>query len=239
MAYDGVTAGGELAKKGEGKTLSTKLDIEASDPNFMFKLAEKRPAGWQRFIAGAGGFPRDVALFLSWCQLRAGLFGGDAQARAKEIGDRLDEAFLWALNNPTIAYRIISIITGHAVENSGLYGRTLGGVITSYIPSGKTLRRVKMFSRRNLGTAFVMFLMASTGAGLRAVAQGGDTLGAMWIAFTGLQMPVSEAARIGREIQQHAQQLTLDPSPEGIQEMKEKIEGMRQLLKEYQSFTIE
>lgn len=171
---EGITRAGEFASS-DGPTPNEAIELVCTDPNFLEKAADKKPNAVIRAVQGAYSHPRDWWVGILWCNMAVGMFGGEAQTRARGWGRDLRTILVFAENNPSLAAGIVGLHTRHKASSSPeFYGRLAGGAFTNYASTGGRIggRILNLGVKGKVGRTLTNFFLASLGAAILTVKYG-------------------------------------------------------------------
>ena len=194
MSY-GITYEGEIGRVGLSSEPQEQVELICTHPRFLELATAKKPNFLVRLFDGAISFPRDWWYCANFLSMRLGLFGTEGRASTDHTARRSLDLLFVARDNPPFAIHVIRIVMGHLVHYPELYGRQ-----GAMLATGAGVVALGATTPIALGIAVTNFVMATTGAVVRAVDEGADSLAEIVVAAAiGESDPVI-AEMISREL---------------------------------------
>ncbi|WP_147112946.1 hypothetical protein [Tateyamaria sp. syn59] len=196
----GITYAGEIGRVGAGRDPQEVVELVCTDPRFIEAASAKKPNFLVRLFNGAMSFPRDWWYGTTFLSMRFGLFGAEGQAATQASASTITRLLAYGLNNPPLLGRTISVVMGHLRHYPEFWARSGTQLAVGYTISAALGPAV------GIAAGAINFFLATTGAVVRAVDNGADSLAEIIVAAT-LGYSDPELSRIV------AQEVAL-PSPE-------------------------
>lgn len=191
----GITYEGEIGRVGASTDPQQQVELICTDPRFVELASAKKPNFLIRLFNGALSFPRDWWYCATFLSTRVGLFGADGKSATDGTARKGIDLLQIVINNPSFALRTIRIVLGHLIHYPELYGRQ-----GAMLATGIGITALGASTPIALGVAVANFIMATSGAILRAIDQGAESFAEVVIAGAIGESDPALAGRVAQEL---------------------------------------
>ena len=172
----GVTYEGEIGRIGAGTTPEETVELVCTDPRFVEAASAKKPNFIIRLFNGAISFPRDWWYGTTFLATRTGIFGAEGKAATDATANTCIRLINYGIENPLLLVRTIKAVLGHLTHYPEFWARVAAqmGVGAAITATGGLAVGVS--------AAVINFILATTGAVVRAIDNGADSLAEVVVA---------------------------------------------------------